>query len=211
MIITSGPKYNSSMIKFAIDAQCYVLLWDVFRWEWKFPTYVISKWLLTFLQGLLRSNRKEFLQGTVQLLFPPSEFTLLPQLTNDKHLWTVAAICWVFQSILSWNWLALYEKCTENCHAYQGKSSHNSAFFFVHLQLWIFFGGYIEMCSRIYILDCISCNLFWSYWQFANKNSKQDATVHSSRTVGSDFGTHEWAGRGAPAEEVCSCPSYCQM
>lgn len=60
---------------------------------------------------------------------PPPEFMLLPQLTNDKHLWTVAAICWVFQSILSWNWLALYEKCTENCHAYQGKSSHNSAFF----------------------------------------------------------------------------------
>lgn len=62
--------------------------------------------------------------------FSSSKFTLLPQPTNDKHLWTMAAICWVFQSILSWNWLALYEKCTENCHAYQGKSSHNSAFFF---------------------------------------------------------------------------------
>lgn len=73
------------------------------------------------------------------MTFSSSEFTLLPQPTNDKHLWTMAAICWVFQSILSWNWLALYEKCTENCHAYQGKSSHNSAFFFVHLQLWIFF------------------------------------------------------------------------
>ena len=62
--------------------------------------------------------------------FSSSEFTLLPQSMKDKHLWTMAAICWVFQSILSWNWLALYEKCTENCHAYQGKSSHNSAFFF---------------------------------------------------------------------------------
>lgn len=88
---------------------------------------------------------------------------------------------------------------------YQGKSSHNSAFFFfVHLQLWIFFGGYIEMYSRIYILDCISCNLFWSYWQFANKNSKQDATVYSSRTLGSDFGSNECTRKGAAAEEeVC--------
>lgn len=133
--------------------------------------------------------------------FSSSEFTLLPQSTSDKHLWTMAAICWVFQSILSWNWLALYEKYTENCHAYQGKSSHNSAFFFVHLQLWMFFGGYIEMCSRIYILDCISCNLFWSYWQFANKNSKQDATVYSFRTVGSDFGIHECTRKGATAEK----------
>lgn len=64
---------------------------------------------------------------------------------------------------------------------------------------FFFFGGYIEMCSKIYILDCISCNLFWSYWQFANKNSKQDATVHSSRTVGSDFGIHEWAGERGPS------------
>lgn len=139
-------------MKFTIDAQCYVLLWDGFRWEWKFPTYVISKWLLTFLQGLLHSNRKEFLQGTVQLLFPPSEFTLLPQLTNDKHLWTVEAICWVFQSILSWNWLALYEKCTENCHAYQGKSSHNSAFF-------------LYTCSYEYFLvDTLRCAQEYTYW-----------------------------------------------
>lgn len=151
MIIISSPKYNSSMIKFAISAQCYVLLWDVFRWEWKFPTYVISKWLLTFLQGLLHSNRKEFLQGTVQLLFPPSEFTLLPQLTNDKHLWTVAAICWVFQSILSWNWLALYEKCTENCHAYQGKSSHNSAFFLYTCSYEYFWWIHWDVLKNIHI------------------------------------------------------------
>lgn len=138
-------------MKFTIDAQCYVLLWDGFRWEWKFPTYVISKWLLTFLQGLLHSNRKEFLQGTVQLLFPPSEFTLLPQLTNDKHLWTVEAICWVFQSILSWNWLALYEKCTENCHAYQGKSSHNSAFFCTPAAMNIFWWIHWDVLKNIHI------------------------------------------------------------
>ena len=84
-------------------------------------------------------------------------------------------------------------------------------FFFVHLQLWIFFGGYIEMCSRIYILDCISCNLFWSYWQFANKNSKQDATVCSSRTVGSHFGVHECTRKGAAAEDTCFCSSYSEL
>lgn len=83
--------------------------------------------------------------------------------------------------------------------------------FFVHLQLWIFLGGYIEMCLRIYILDCISCNLFWSYWQFANKNSKQDATVCSSWTVGSDFGIHECTRKRATAEEVCFCSSYCEI
>lgn len=137
--------------------------------------------------------------------FSSSEFTLLPQYTNDKHLWTMAAICWVFQSILSWNWLALYEKCTENYHAIKANQAIILPFFFfVHLQLWIFFGGYIEMYSRIYILDCISCNLFWSYWQFANKNSKQDATVYSSRTLGSDFGSNECTRKGAAAEEeVC--------
>lgn len=136
--------------------------------------------------------------------FSSSEFTLLPQSTNDKHLWTMAAICWVFQSILSWNWLALYEKCTENYHAIKANQAIILPFFFVHLQLWIFFGGYIEMYSRIYILDCISCNLFWSYWQFANKNSKQDATVYSSRTLGSDFGSNECTRKGAAAEEeVC--------
>ena len=164
------------------------------------------KIIFSISSGNIKANERDFLiRYIVEMQFSSSEFTLLPQSTNDKHLWTMAAICWVFQSILSWNWLALYEKCTENCHAYQGKSSHNSAFFFfVHLQLWIFFGGFIEIYSGIYILDCMSCNLFWSYWQFANKNSKQDATVYSSRTVGSDFGSNECTRKGATAgEEVC--------
>lgn len=62
--------------------------------------------------------------------FSSSEFTLLPQSTNDKHLWTMAAICWVFQSILSWNWLALYEKCTENYHAIKANQAIILPFFF---------------------------------------------------------------------------------
>ena len=87
--------------------------------------------------------------------FSSSEFTLLPQSTNDKHLWTMAAICWVFQSILSWNWLALYEKCTENCHAYQGKSSHNSAFFFF----------FLYTCSYEYFLvDSLRYTQEYTYW-----------------------------------------------
>lgn len=157
---------------------------------------MISEYFLTFLQDYYKANGRSFLTRcssvAVSLLRIHIIATAYEWQTFVDSGSNLLGVSIYFELKL----ISTYEKCTENCHAYQGKSSHNSAFFLYTCSYEYFFGGYIELCSRIYILDCISCDLFWSYRQFANKNSKQDATVCSSQTVGSDFGVHECMRKG---------------
>lgn len=93
------------MIKFAIDAQYYYVINPTlrcFQMKMEISNICDFKMTLNISSGVITQQMKGvFIRHSSVAVSPPSEFTLLPQLTNDKHLWTVAAICWVFQSILS--------------------------------------------------------------------------------------------------------------
>lgn len=163
---------------------------------------MILKIIFIISSGNIKANERLFIRYIVQMQFSSSEL-LLPQYTNDKHLWTMAAICWVFQSILSWNWLALYEKCTENYHAIKANQAIPCLFFFctpaaMNIFWWIHWDVLKNIHIGLHIMQFILILL-----TVCKQTSNKHATVYSSRTLGSDFGSNECMRKGLQLKRRC--------